>query len=602
MKNVSTRYSSNDKYIKVRELFERLYKEKNAADDWIILNLMQYLRHFDLKHYDFDILGELYNHIQSRKARNANGRFYTPPEIIRYVMSKLPLNDFVREMEKGSSPKILDPSCGTGGFLLAFQDEMQDIMLMRNWSQRDINRALQKSIYGIDIDEFAIQLSKLNMAMKENISNVNQISSNFYTEDAVKTPICGNEGNLSAVFGHRFMFVVGNPPYYEMKRFPRFVSEYPMLASSPIPNISSLFFVRYTQLLSDGGILVFLLPASLLFSDRFIDVRKYLLDRYSIIEVVHLGKAFSEVGLEQVIVFLQNKPPEFGHTVRVVFDIENLEKHIYKETITFQKYFLKDRKYRFRIFMDKTVSAIVQRIESRSEFLINHAYRYIDRGGRKIAIFRGMGWERDLTSSRDSENTFPAIKGTNIMRYGIKDYYYLPNARKSTTSHKFRLITTRPKIVLQRLVSSKTRLVATSDNNGILTISTIENLMLNDDAPWDQDFIVGILNSDLISLYVIDQIFMRSRLTTSLDQEYLGYLPVPVIDKAEQARLIEKVHRLKSLVEKGIEFKKPVKEIEVSEEYIAINRELNRLVYKYYDLTEHEIGIVETRLNEFYNK
>ncbi|MFW9854626.1 MAG: N-6 DNA methylase [Candidatus Thorarchaeota archaeon] len=602
MKNVSSRYSSNDNYIKVRELFERLYREKNHVDNQIILNLMKDLRHSDLNYFDFDILGELYTHIQSRETRNANGQYYTPPEIIRYVISKLPISDFVTELEKGNSPKILDPSCGSGGFLLAFRKNMQEIMMTRNWSEREINRSLQTSIYGIDIDEFAIQLSKLNMAMRENVSNVNWLPPNFYAQDAVRSTICDNKRKLSVVFDHKFMFVVGNPPYYEMNRFPGFVSEYPMLAFGPKPNICSLFFIRYSHLLSDNGILAFLLPASLLFSDRFIEVRKYLLERYSIIEVAHLGKAFSEVGLEQVIIFLQNKPPEDGHTVRVVFDIENLAKRIFRETFTLQKYFLKDRKLRFRIFMDEAISGIVQKIESRSEFLISHTHRYSDRGRKQIGIFRGMGWERDLTRSRDSENTLPAIKGTNIMRYGIKGYYYLPNARKSNASRKFQLITTRPKIVLQRLVSSKTRLVATSDNNGIVTISTIENLILNDDAPWDLDFVLGILNSDLISLYVIDQIFMRSRLSTSIDQEYLGYLPVPIIDRIEQARLIEKVHRLQNLVERGIEIQKSVDEIEDSEEYIAINRELNRLVFKYYGLNGNEINVIETRLDEFYNK
>jgi hypothetical protein len=95
---------------------------------------------------------------------------------------------------------------------------------------------------------------------------------------------------------------------------------------------------------------------------------------------------------------------------------------------------------------------------------------------------------------------------------------------------------------------------------------------------------------------------MHSRLTTSIDQEYLGYLPIPLIGEVEQKELIEKVHELKRFVGEKIEGKMLVKEIENSKEYLAINSELNKLVYSYYGLNVYEISTIETRLNEFYLK
>lgn len=602
MKNVSLRNLLKETYEEIMQLFEKLYRDKTQLGRETTFSLIQRLQDFDLRNIDFDILGELHKEIQAREVRSSLGQFFTPPEIIRYIMSRLPLREFVLALEKEESPIILDPACGSGGFLVHFYNNAKTIMLERDWNHKDVTEALYNSIYGFDIDGFAVQLSTLNLVLKEKISDIGQLPSHVYTLDAVRTPLLGGERTSPELIHHKFTLIIGNPPFFEIKQFPGFATEYPMLLSNPKPNIASLFFLRYVQLLADDGILSFLLPASILFSDRFLDVRKYLLDYYTILEIVHLGRAFSEVGLEQIIIFVQNGRHEPGHTIRVVYDTVSLTEQIYKETSVLQAFFLTDRKFRFRIFMDEGVTPIIHKIEAKSGFLIDYAHRYHDRGRDRIAIFRGMGWERDLRRSRNTSHSLPALKGTNIMRYGIKNYYFLPNTRRPFNSRKFLLITSKPKIILQRLVSSRTRLVAIKDAKGIITISTIENLILKDDAPWNLDFVVGVLNSDLMALYVIDQIFMHSRLTTSIDQEYLGYLPIPLVGEERQEEIIKKVHELEAFTKLGIKAGREVKDIEDSGKYLALNRDLNRLVYSCYDLNDKEMSIIESRLTKFYNE
>jgi len=185
------------------------------------------------------------------------------------------------------------------------------------------------------------------------------------------------------------------------------------------------------------------------------------------------------------------------------------------------------------------------------------------------------------------------------MRYGIKEFQYVPNNLKNTKSDKLELIKSYDKLCIQRLVSSKTRLVVTKANPSVITISTIETIVLDPKSDYNIDFIIGILNSNLITYYVIDHIFMQSRLTTSLDKEYVKLLPIPKILKEDQEQLIQIAKNLEDIVKSGNSKNLDVKTIENSEEFKEKEILLNNTVYNYYGLTNDEISMIEGILLDF---
>src|SRR3989344_2586281 len=87
-----------------------------------------------------DILGFLYQSLLHEGQKSQNGSYYTPSNIVDEIIT-----EYARE-----DSKILDPCCGTGQFLLAFGDVVEN----------------PSNIYGVDIDEIAVRIARLNILIK----------------------------------------------------------------------------------------------------------------------------------------------------------------------------------------------------------------------------------------------------------------------------------------------------------------------------------------------------------------------------------------------------------------------------------------------------
>lgn len=617
-------------------LFNDTYLHEIKWNKEIILKIIRTLVEFDFKGINIDLIGRLYEENLDRDIRNSIGQFYTPRTIIQFIMDQLDLDSVIENIERDRFSLVLDPACGSGGFLITFYDNLKNKMIDRNWETQDIFKILSKTLFGLDIDNFATQLSIMNLLVKEAITDLEKISINIHQMDSIKYPLGGAEkfiqgktlpNGISLVSSEgkkrdgltfaelsrlKFRFIFGNPPFFEIKKssFKNFNYVYPILKEDSKPNIASLFITRYLNFLEKKGILTFIFPASIIFSDAFQNVRKYIVKNYKINYIVQLGRAFSDVGLEQIIISISNEKPESSHLVKFIYNIENLQEDKYKKLMIKQSNFSSDKRYRFRVFLDKIILPIIEKIEVNSIFIDEICLKYIierktkakvtSKVKHKPAIFRGMGWESYLKSSKLKGITTPAIKGTNIMRYGIKEFQFIPNSLIRTKSDKLELIRSKEKICIQRLVSSKTRLVVTKANPGVITISTIETIILTPKSGYDINFIIGVLNSNLITYYVIDHIFMQSRLTTSLDKEYVKLLPIPKIIKEDQEKLIQIVKDLEKIVKLGISNNLDVESIENSEEFKEKEILLNNTVYSYYGLTNDEISIIEEKIREFY--
>ena len=72
--------------------------------------------------------------------KSQSGSYYTPSNKV---------NDITKDYVKKDS-KVLDPCCGTGQFLLAFADIVENPL----------------NIYGIDCDKTAVRIARLNVLIR----------------------------------------------------------------------------------------------------------------------------------------------------------------------------------------------------------------------------------------------------------------------------------------------------------------------------------------------------------------------------------------------------------------------------------------------------
>jgi len=87
-----------------------------------------------------DVLGFLYQSLLVEGQKSQSGSYYTPSNIVDKIITEYVKKD----------SKVLDPCCGTGQFLLAFSDVIKDPL----------------NIYGIDFDQIAVRIARLNILIK----------------------------------------------------------------------------------------------------------------------------------------------------------------------------------------------------------------------------------------------------------------------------------------------------------------------------------------------------------------------------------------------------------------------------------------------------
>ena len=170
--------------------------------------------------YDFslissDVLGKMYENYLGTIQRKQDGAYYTPNYISKYIaentiipyLSKSNVTnipdliseyaDNIKELEsKIHNIKILDPACGTGEFLIRAIDVLlkiskaiqnhkeksgkyshtlekrksQSLLRMQHLIKRlkstELRTIIQNNIFGVDINEEAIEITQLNMFLK----------------------------------------------------------------------------------------------------------------------------------------------------------------------------------------------------------------------------------------------------------------------------------------------------------------------------------------------------------------------------------------------------------------------------------------------------
>ncbi|MFI3190834.1 hypothetical protein BCS42_03795 [Crenothrix sp. D3] len=213
----------------------------------------------------------------------AIGSFYTPKDIALWV-SQRSLSSAFLNTPKNELIHILEPSCGDGSFLKAINE-------------------LSAYKEHINIDAVEYESVAIEKARHQH-SNVN-----FYHEDFL---FWKNE--------KRYDVILGNPPYIVRKVLNRdqfiqcknihIMAE---LQDREIANIWTAFVVKCSEILSDKGILAFVLPTELLQVNYAKEIRNYLSAKFKRIEVISFRNlTFKSIAQDTVILIAYKLHKEEG--------------------------------------------------------------------------------------------------------------------------------------------------------------------------------------------------------------------------------------------------------------------------------------------------
>jgi len=114
---------------------------------------------FDFSRIEGDPLGNLYQQYFDPKTRKALGEFYTPQPVIDYIMDGVDYNMGVSE------ERIIDPSCGSGTFIVeAVNRYLEDVRRYNDdpeWSEHLTELCTTPHIVGLDVHPFAVLMAQI---------------------------------------------------------------------------------------------------------------------------------------------------------------------------------------------------------------------------------------------------------------------------------------------------------------------------------------------------------------------------------------------------------------------------------------------------------
>jgi type I restriction enzyme M protein len=261
-----------------------------------------------------EVMDSFFEFLVSKSAKGAKGQYFTPRHVVEFC---------VRMLRPTMDETVLDPACGSGGFLIQAHDYVRQQCGLSDEDSRDY---CGSKLWGFDIDARAIRIAKtlfmltggtatnairLNSLLRPDMAGLFALSSEDNGEPDVGTSLTIEDVTRSQLRHHKgFDVIVTNPPFAGEVRESRILNGYALSAGRTSVERDVLFVERCVQLLRPGGRMAIVLPHNKLGADSWAHVRKWLLNNTRVLAVVGLGRHtfLPHTHQKAEVLFLQTNP------------------------------------------------------------------------------------------------------------------------------------------------------------------------------------------------------------------------------------------------------------------------------------------------------
>ncbi|ADK13914.1 TaqI-like C-terminal specificity domain-containing protein [Clostridium ljungdahlii] len=495
---------------------------------------------------DLSILGEMYERSMEKEERKRKGSFYTPHYIVDYIVKNIMSN---LDLKKNPFIKVLDPSCGSGYFLVRVYEILmekfsQNLETIRNtfndktytietedglksidgfhyWQQENLSfHILKKCIYGADIDSIAVELTKINLSKVSGI-NINMEDNIICCNSLIKWNQIDNvekykESNIQSVvkfWNTKYDYVLGNPPWVSLSRKNKMNIEDGLLkyysenynGNTYLPNLYEYFIKRSMEILKPGGRFGFVVPDRLSRNLQYSELRKSLLENYNILNLV-FEIDFPEINTDSMIMIAENKHRK----------VNKIEIDIYKKR-TYEMYqheYLKNSKFKFTYCCYNQNLSIKDCIEKNSSKL------------KSISkTFTGfIGYSKKITPVKKNQHQVEVLKGENIKKFRVLNNYYYDFVPENIIggTKNIEKLTFKNKLVIRK--TGKNLIAALDDKGRIIEQSLYGIISTNEE--FSPQYILAILNSELIQWYYLNFLITNSNSIPQIKKCNLDEIPI----------------------------------------------------------------------------
>ena len=648
--------------------------------------------YFPFSPYEFsvlsaDILGQVYEQFLGKvielsgggavrveekpEVRKAGGVYYTPAYIVDYIVENT-----VGSLLDGATPeeaaklRILDPACGSGSFLTGAYQYLLDWHLKyyrehpsqyRNRRRETVDgmilttaekrRILLNNIYGVDLDQNAVEVSKLSLLLKmlendsaaagtqtimfsaggrilpdlsDNIKWGNSlIGSDFYSGEQMT--LFDNEallkvkpfdwdsadgfGEIMAAGG--FDAVIGNPPYVDSEWMTLYHPEErayctsKFVAASGNWDLFCAFIDKALGLCRDNGISSMIVPNKLGSANYAKGARKIVANDNQL----QLIRDYSHVPVFPVsvypIIYIAIKASQYMRPVVYERMQRTVDSAIVKErhSLDYQRYF-GNPDDTWRIFGRIDEWRILEKIEGTNPRLdeiavVLGAATVAEAYDIKVHIHEAEDFpdHRLKVTNSGTIDRFSFLWGNKTFRY-IKrkmNRPVIPRQNEHALPNRRRQQAKTPKIVIAGMTK---RLECALDYEGHFLAGKSTTIVMSEIC--DLKYLVGLLNSNLVDYYY-NATFGGNKLSGGylrIGPPQVKTIPIRTVDFENPADVA--LHdKMVALVDNMLDWHKQLPDLSgealriVNARIAATDREIDALVYGLYGLSEDEVRVVE---------
>jgi type I restriction enzyme M protein len=281
------------------DIFERNDKIKLSNNSLVyIINKLQII---SLSDSSQDVKGLAFQKFINHHEKSDRGQFFTPEPIINFCVNII-------------SPKkheiILDPACGSGGFLISTLRYIKE-----NEIDCNVKQIINNNLFGIDINNAIARIAKMKLFLEVNTHN-NIISNNSLGPiEKIKSLLHNN---------NEFDAILTNPPFGAKINQQSLLSTYQLgykwnkeqngfFKNGNILNaqtVETLFIERCIDLLKIGGRMAIVLPNGNFENPSLEYIRYYILKKSKILAIVNLPQETFipyGTGVKTSLLFIEKK-------------------------------------------------------------------------------------------------------------------------------------------------------------------------------------------------------------------------------------------------------------------------------------------------------
>ena len=530
-------------------------------------------------------------------------------------------------------------------------DELQAALLGGAIVFQEIeNTILEKNIYGVDLNEESVEIAKLSLWLRtaQPRRKLNDLNNNINCGNSLidSKAVAGDkafkwEDEFPEVFKNGgFDVIIGNPPYVlcQPSNTDDLILEFYKnfkVASYKI-DLFHLFFEKSIEILKNKGKLGFITPNTYLNNKYIKPLRNFILKNTKVNQVInHEESVFAEASVDVATIILTTG-----------FYENNIIKTMNSDSLGY-----------FNLISEKQQSEWLNDEDNLFNLNVEYPIKFekcvtLDSICNSYFGIQAYDRKSSISDIKINDNYRPMIDGGDIFRYEhSKPNKFFNFIEEKIKSGGDKSVYENDRIVIRQI--GKTPIIGLC-GKGIVTSNTLYNIYLKNNNDYDLNYILAILNSKLLKSYWIFKYSDGKQLFPKIKGYQLKALPIFPSEKENQVVISDKVSfilgftercnkilngfqaylqgefKIEKLTKKlqswhDLTFSDFIKELnkaiktsggtplsklqemewmevfetkkkealELKSEIDRTDKEIDRLVYELYGLSEEEIGIVE---------